>query len=93
MPYYSMTAWENQADDYVTMTCTFDGLPADKAILKMIEPITKLDPLTAEDFVTLKKGDGTRVHTLNGAFSITLSPLIFISCIDGEIVKKGSATR
>ena len=91
MPNYTLTAVENQAssNERITMMCIFDGIPSEKALLKMIKPITDLDPLTAEGFVALRQHRSPMVHTLNGSFGLKLEETVMIDYYSGEIKKNG----
>jgi len=91
---YTLTAIEDPSgpNQRTQMCCIFDGAPTERALLKMIKPLTNIDPLTAEEFYELRGRDSKMVFTMNGSFGLKLEETTLIDCISGD-VKVVSATR
>ena len=91
MTNYTLTAVEDPAsgNQKTTMVCIFDGPPSERALLKMIKPLTELDPLTAEEFYALRQSYSQMAYTLNGSFGFKLEETVMIDYFSGEIKKNG----
>jgi hypothetical protein len=91
---YTLTAIEdpNGPDQKTQLNCIFDGPPTERALLKMIKPLTNLDPITAEEFYELRQRDSRMVFSMNGSFGLKLEETTLIDCMSGDI-KVVSETR
>lgn len=72
---------------FLIKSVIFDNPPTDKALLKHLTDITKLDPLLAEDFVKLKSSDTAEkgVSTLAGAYHINLVYTTIHDAFQGDV--------